>query len=694
MLSVNIVSNDHDKEYRFGGKEWGFRMVSRKKAFIKYQYSWMIACLVMPYGMAIAQSDGALDITGQLGVEADAPATVSLESVTQTDQDISQFSFDLDSTDDTDATGASIFQNDDDIIFPQANTEKTNDSGINDDGADVQTTITSNRSVPSVSLSNKDPKGVMLATIGIDTEARGVLSRTMWQNSEASDVILLMERLPARLSSQRLDDMLRHVMISRAIPPKGATQNADIFVNHKLQWLRDQGLSEALVQLARQLPEDEKWASWAMVSIDHDLITKNDAKVCLKVDRLRELSFNSSLDNDYLSKVQIFCALLSGEDSLASFQLDLLQERGIEDELFFNVLRARIDGTTAKMDAPIVPTGLNMALMDLDNIMISLDNRQNMPIELSQSLSQLGYLNPETAYYQFGVNQHLRLKPIEEQMIEWPYIPQNAINLSLAMTQFTDQTNLDKDRFTEASQRIMLWHSLLSTENAVEKLDMTLMALEHDFGRIGAEALDIWAPHLADAITDLTPENEQTRLKVNQAVMLLVIADYPLPADIITGPDHVAWQQLASDVMAGYISQDMLRNINAQDAMPLLNSVGISVEPLAAIDQFANRPNLASGSVVLAYPEMVLLSQHPARDRPAETVLMLAAILQNTPLHELSRDDAAVLAKALYDAGLVEESRQFAVDIMRAWGAYRALYAAKDISAKDLADEESNGTAS
>ncbi|MBL6781408.1 MAG: hypothetical protein ISQ21_00095 [Alphaproteobacteria bacterium] len=649
----------------------------------------MIACVVMPYGMAMAQSDGALDITGQLGVETDTPAKAILDSVIEPKQDIPQFSLDTNgdanagTIGDTDATGLTIFQNDDDIIFPQANTEKTND-----DTPAVQT-ITSNRSVPSVSISNKDPKGVILATIGIDTDARGVLSRTMWQNSQVSDVIPLMERLPERLSSRRLDDMVRHVMISRAIPPKGATQKADIFVNYKLQWLRGQGLSDPLVQLARQLPEDEKWASWAMVSIDHDLITKNDAEVCPKVDRLRDISLNASLDNDYLSKVQIFCALLSGDDSLASFQLDLLQERGIEDELFFNVLRARIDGTTAKMDAPIVPTGLNMALMDLDNIMISLDNRQNMPIELSQSLSQLGYLNPETAYYQFGVNQHLRLKPLEEQMIEWPYIPQNAINLSVAVTQFTDQTNLDKDRFTEASHRIMLWHSLLSTVNPVEKLDMTLIALEHDFGRIGAEALDIWAPHLADAVTGLTPEDEQTRLKVNQAVMMLVIADYPLPADIITGPDHVAWHQLASDVKVGYISQDMLRNINAQDAMPLLESVGVSVEPLAATDQFANRPHLATGSVVLAYPDMVMLSQHPARDRPAETVLMLAAILQDTPLHGLSRDDAAVLAKALYDAGLVEESRQFAVDIMRAWGAYRAQYANKD-----LADEDSNGTAS
>jgi hypothetical protein len=510
----------------------------------------------------------------------------------------------------------------------------------------------------------------------------------MWQNSMVSDVMALMERLPERVSSPRLDQLLRHVMISRAIPPGGATQNAGIFVEYKLEWMRDQGLSDMLAQFARQLPADENWASWGMFLVNHNLITKNDDELCQKVESLRDMAASPAIDADYLLKNQIFCALLSGEDSLASFQLDLLEERGIEDELFFNVLRARIDGTTADMVAPVLPTGLNIALMDLDNIVIPLDIRQNMPIALSQSLGQLSYLNPETAYYQFGVSQQLRLKPIEEQMMEWPYIPQNAINLSMAITQFADQSGGDKDRFDIASQRIMLWHSLLSTENPVEKLDITLMALEYDMAHIGAESLDIWAPHLAAAITGMTPENERTRIKYNQAIMLLVIADYPLPDDIITGPEHVAWQNLAATVMAGEMPQDMLRDINAQDAIPLLDAVGVVATPLTDEDRFANRPRLASGMVSFAYPDMVMLAQHPARERPAETVLMLAALMQDTPIHALSRDDAATLAGALYDAGLIEESRQFAVDIMRAWGAYRVQISGED------SDEDMNAAQS
>lgn len=622
-----------------------------EKGFIGRQCGFVAVCVVLSSGFSMAQTDEALDITGQLGVASDQAISSSpFPASTQAE--------DTDSSDDADA-----------IIFPSIDNSLDNNTDT-----DNNTVSETSRNVPSVNLSNKDPKGVMLATIGINTEARGVLSRTMWQNSSASDIIPLMERLPQRVSSPLLDQILRHIMVSRAIPPKGATQNADIFVRHKLEWMRDQGLSDMLAQFVRQLPEDEEWASWAMFLIDHNLITKNDEELCLQVERLREIGADPDIDIDYLSKIQIFCALLSGEDSLASFQLDLLEERGIEDELFFNVLRARIEGLTPDMVAPVMPTGLNMALMDLDNIVIPPDIRQNMPVALSQSLNQMSYLNPETAYYQYGVSQHLRLKPLEEQMMEWPYIPQTAINLSMAVTQFADQSAGDRNPFDMASQRILLWHSLLSTENPNEKLDITLMALEYDIGHMGSESLDIWAPHLAAAITDMSPENEQRRLQYNKAIMFLVIADYSLPEDIITGPEHVAWQNLAASVTAGNMTQDMLRDMNAQDAIPLLEAVGVMVDPLAETDRFADRPRLASAMISLAYPDMIMLSQHPARDRPAETVLMLAAIIKDTPLHALSRDDAAVLASALYDAGLIDESRQFAIDIMRAWGAFRVQH--------------------
>jgi len=161
---------------------------------------------------------------------------------------------------------------------------------------------------------------------------------------------------------------------------------------------------------------------------------------------------------------------------------------------------------------------------------------------------------------------------------------------------------------------------------------------------------------------------------------LLAIAGVKMPDGYIASQRQIAWQELETAVMAGSVSQEMLRNMDAQDAALLLARVGVSVSPLAEIDTFARRPQLAGTSSRLDYPDMVMLAQHPVSNKPAETVMMIAAILGDMPLHQLDRDDAAILAGALYDAGLITESRQFAIEIMRSWGGYRV---ARMIEEKD-----------
>ncbi len=178
-----------------------------EKGFIGRQCGLVAVCVVLSSGFSMAQTDEALDITGQLGIAPDqAISSSTFPASTQAE--------DTDSFDDADA-----------IIFPSIDNSLDNSTDT-----DSNTVSETSRNVPSVNLSNKDPKGVMLATIGINTEARGVLSRTMWQNSSALDIITLMESLPQRVSSPLLDQILRHIMISRAIHPK-ALPRMQIFLS-------------------------------------------------------------------------------------------------------------------------------------------------------------------------------------------------------------------------------------------------------------------------------------------------------------------------------------------------------------------------------------------------------------------------------------------------------------------------------
>ncbi len=561
------------------------------------------------------------------------------------------------------------------IVYPNASASDQEE----DDNVSLNPTNTINRSAPTVTLSAKDPNAVRLATIGVETNAIGVLGRTMWQDSSVEDVMTIMTYLPERTASVTLDHLLHHIITSRAMPPQGGTQQANAYLAMRMDWLGARGKSDVMASFVRQLPQDQMWIEQGRFLIDHDLITRNDEDACRRAEEYRAID-EDAVRAEYWSKIQVFCALRSGEDSLAGFQLDLLQDRGVDDAMFYSLIRARLNGSTPQTPGDARPTGLNIALMDLENILITPDLHRQMPISLGQSLSSIGFVDPDTAYLQYGMSFHHRHQTLTDQMLAWPFIPEANIPVALAITQFSDEGFGARNPISDASQRIMLWQSLLKLNNAEEKLNITLIALQHDLDRISGEALAVWSPHLSASLGDMAPPSAELAPEYDRAALLLAIAGVKMPDGYIASQRQIAWQELETAVMAGSVSQEMLRNMDAQDAALLLARVGVSVSPLAEIDTFARRPQLAGTGSRLDYPDMVMLAQHPVSNKPAETVMMIAAILGDMPLHQLDRDDAAILAGALYDAGLITESRQFAIEIMRSWGGYRA---ARMIEEKD-----------
>jgi len=561
------------------------------------------------------------------------------------------------------------------IIYPNASTlgqASSDENSLNpSDTLQTQPTTAVTRSAPTVTLNAKDPNAVRLATIGVETDAIGGLGRTMWQDSSVEDVMTIMTHLPERTASVTLDQLLRHIIISRAMPPQGGTQQANAYLAMRMEWLGARGQSEVMANFVRQLPQDQMWIEQGKFLIDHDLITRNDEDACRRAEEYRAIDEDEARA-EYWSKIQVFCALRSGEDALAGFQLDLLQDRGVDDAMFYSLIRARLNGSVPNTPGDVRPTGLNIALMDLENILITPDLHSQMPISLGQSLASIGFVDPDTAYLQYGMSFHHRHHSLTDQMLAWPFIPEANIPVALAITQFSDQGLGARDPISDASQRIMLWQSLLKLDDAEEKLNITLLALQHDLDRISGEALAVWSPHLSASLGDMPPPSADLADDYDRAALLLAIAGMDLPDGYIASPRQMAWQELEAAVMAGSLSQEMLRDMDAQDAAPLLLRVGVSVSPLAETDRFTRRPQLAATGSRLDYPDTVMLAQHPVSKKPAETVMMIAAILGDMPLHQLDRDDAATLAGALYDAGLIRESRLFAIEIMRSWGGYRA----------------------
>ena len=517
---------------------------------------------------------------------------------------------------------------------------------------------------PQSRLVSQDPSVVRLATIGasmdIISDDSGVLGHTMWRNTTFDAAMRLFGHLPVRPSSRHIDRLVRHVMVSYAMPPEGALAAADTYLAARLEWLRARGLSDARAALVRQLPDDARWLDEAVFLIGHDLITRNDIDACALGERMAPLD-NNDARAEFWAKLRIFCNLRLGEEALAAFRFDLLAERGSDDALFLGLIRARLEGGAVSLPQEIAPTALNLALMDLEQVPIAGELRAQMPLGLAQSLARLNYVDADAAYIQHGIGFYFRHQPLSEQSTIWRDIAGGAIAgegvpLATALTQFLD-TNTDP--LTESSQRIMFWHSLLGLASGAEKQRLAVLALAHDMERIGGGALAVWAPHL-------TP---QSALGGD----LLAIAGMNLPSFHALTPQQSAWVALEDALLAGEVSQAHLRLLEAQDAAPLLARIGVAVGDIAPEDAFSGRGVLAVAPQPLAYADMQILAGLDAALAPAESVLLVAAILGTTPLQHLSHQDAAVLAGVLYDAGLVVESRRFALEILRSWGGYRRL---------------------
>ena len=522
--------------------------------------------------------------------------------------------------------------------------------------------------LPRINFNRQGPDDVAVASIGIGRDLSdvygGAFNRDMWENSAVDEIIALLDRLPIATQSEVINNLTRAMVVGRAIPPPGANNKADVYFRQRMDWLRDRGLSFDMAEMVRQLPDDPKWENLQRFLTDHNLITRRDVEACRLA---REWSEQS---NDlYWFQVLGFCALRNGEVSQARFQLDVLEARGLTDALFFELMRSWLDGVPAQRvnDRDIKPTGINVALMDSASYAMRPNVRLSIPLALSQSLGGIGFTIPQTSYIQQGIAYRYGQDSLLAQLAAWRQIADDSPDANSAVPQLANMLEAGADPVTTATGRVVAWRSLWDMPNADDRLELALAALQGDIVHLGGDALTIWAPHLAASVA--SARNAGNRA---QGIRFLAIAGIA-PPGVAGGQVSQAWAGLQQAVMVDErVPLSMIRLIDGYDAIPLLQRAGVSVESLGGQDVFATRPVLAKTIENLPYPDALWLTQLVRADRPAEAVLMASALLDTTPLYRLTREDATRIVGALYDMGLADESRLFALEVIRAWGGWRA----------------------
>lgn len=500
--------------------------------------------------------------------------------------------------------------------------------------------------VVSTGLTLKKPSSVRLASLGVDRAAVDGLDRLMWGQSQADSVRMLYRMVPRNTASPVLNQRLGHVMLSRAVPPEGSVDLAETMIEQRLAWLKPMASADDLAELIRQLPDADRWQDWKRWLVLHDLITRNDEAACSYA-----TAQTATTLEPLWHQINAFCQVIRGDMAQASFALDILEDRGVDDPVYFNLMR-KLTGSARDAATPdAAPYGpLNLVLMDSARVEITSAALQSAP-DHRTSLAELRYLAPDAAILLGARAFDDTDRSISDIIAAWALLPVAGVPSSEALTQLSLGGSGDEISLA----RFLAWQATALEKDDAGISDIALMALSSDYRHGGSRSLQLWLPFInaregdpAFLLYGLVPGS--TRLPLNG--------------------EALAWSEILA-FSARPISASSLVTAGAIDAIPMLDAIGVATEPVEWSGLLAENRRLASAETSLDLPRLMALEAAADRGDKAETLLLAALALGEVEPWKLGRDDAARLTGALSRAGLKETARQLAREILQGWVMHR-----------------------
>ena len=491
----------------------------------------------------------------------------------------------------------------------------------------------------------RDPSSVRVASIGVELGSVDTLDRLMWGNSQASTVLQLYRLLPKRVASPILQDRVQHILLSRAVPPQDSLDLAEELLFARLELLRDNAeVTPSVAEIIRALPDDETWQELKEWLLFHDLITRNDEAAC-------GYAFERSATSLELRwhQIRVFCQVIRDDLSSASFALDILADSGVDDALYFALMRNLVNGG-GEAQIPQDSSGslLNLVLMDTAKVSIPLSALE-VAAAHEGSLSSVRYLSEEASIWLEARSFANNTLSASDISAAWKLLPSSGVSFSEALAQLmvaeTDEEAL--------LPRLHAWQAVSAERDSGTASRLAMSALKSDYRFGGAKSLALWLPFINESDSSFLHALIQTDNRN------------------LRSEEDLAWAEMMR-FSARPIASSSVAIADAFDAVPLLQASGIRVEPIDWQAHFnqANNP-LASGEVALAMPRLEVLKASANTGNKAETLLLTALALGETKLHLLSREDATQLVTALSQVGLSETAQELAREILTAWALHR-----------------------
>ena len=209
--------------------------------------------------------------------------------------------------------------------------------------------------VQAESLGSINPD--VAGTLGPDN---GGFANTLWADTSKTVVETQLAQLPVTSASPAMRDLMRRLLLTAATVPDGIPSGSLIAL--RAGQLNAMGDFAGVNALLSAVPGRADFPDLLRVEVDSRFLTGDVARAC----RLTH-AFIQERRTTYWQKAFIFCQALEGDTASATLGISLLEELGVQDSVFFNLIDALARMNDPNFKVPVIesmadPTPLHLAL--------------------------------------------------------------------------------------------------------------------------------------------------------------------------------------------------------------------------------------------------------------------------------------------------------------------------------------------
>ena len=526
-------------------------------------------------------------------------------------------------------------------------------------------TVGADDSEQSVTIGLRKVQDVGLAAIGVRETQDGAarLDELIWRGTPASKATFLFGNGHLTSQSRALSKLSLEVVAREAVPPIGANLVAQDLVRARLDWLAAAGRSHDLAVLAKRLPDDDEWLDWKKWLVEYQLMQRRDSEACATVN-----NYAAKTLDPYWHKLRVICSAVQADTSSARFGADILEASGVDDPVFFTLMKEMLNGVDpAEVDSALVEP-LHVVLMDAAHHDIDLDSLATLPPGMAQGTVALRYMDTDARLVSTFDNLEKGLITADQASKLWRSAALPAEQAVTALTRHhSGATSLNAALSWRAIAadttplRLMFINQAMATDISAGNGLMMLPL----YAGLAREAMGFPGLDVLKTATDGQSGNDV----MAQTHLLLAINDPRYqPAGQNAGTSAAARDASTLLLMLEGESWSArpLANLGMWDVLPILEATGMTVPDVEWLDLTSDSMPDGGDYTNLSPVLMRALTKASEKRHVAETVLLASWAVGDTPLHRVNPQDGAMIVRAMDMIGQTATARAFAAEIIRA----------------------------